>query len=229
MAFILGKSKLAVAACAAVIIAAGVPGVAFASPLGGAVGAGGIRAADLVEDVQYRPRRVAPVRAGVARGNRAGRNAAVAAAVGIGVLGIAAAAAAASQPRRGGVYYTEPSYAVDAWGRPVHGGYGRPVQYYDPRYAQPGYGYYQQEHYGAPRLSRWQKEQIKAQERARRAAVKQQVRQQQWYAQQQYQQQYYGRPQGGYRGGQSWINERGQRVWVPYSPALPQREPQIAN
>lgn len=228
MAFILGKSKLAVAACAAVIIAAGVPGVSFASPLGGAVGAGGIRAVDLVEDVQYRPRRVAPVRAGVARGNRAGRNAAVAAAVGIGVLGIAAAAAAASQPRRGGVYYTEPAYAVDAWGRPVHGGYGRPVQYYDPRYAQPGYGYYQQEHYGAPRLSRWQKEQIKAQERARRAAVKQQVRQQQWYAQQQYQQQYYGRPQRGY-GGQGWINERGQRVWVPNAQPAPQREPQIAN
>lgn len=226
MAFILGKSKLAAAACAGALIAAGAPGVSVASPLGGAASAGGIRAAELVEDVQYRPRRVAPVRS-AARGNRAARNAAVAAAVGIGVLGIAAAAAAASQPRRG-VYYTEPSYPVDAWGRPVYGGYGRPVQYYDPRYAQPGYGYYEQDYYGAPRLSRWQKEQIKAQERARREAVKQQVRQQQWYAQQHYQQPYYGRPQRGY-GGQAWINEHGQRVWVPNAQAAPRPEPQIAN
>lgn len=72
------------------------------------------------------------------RHNNAGRNAAIAGAVGLGILGAAAAASAASRPY-GGYGYYEPGYVYDD---PV---YYRPApRYYEPApryYVAPGYGY----------------------------------------------------------------------------------------
>ncbi len=150
------------------------PQAAHAAPFATA-GSGQMLAEPILVQAQARRRPV------VVRKRARNNGAAVAAAVGIGVLGLAAAAAAA-QPR--GVYYTESyGYPVDAWGRPVYGsgyGYSRPVQYYyDDGYYYGDRGYYGRPVYREPRLSRWEKEQIKAQERARREAAKQAARRQQ--------------------------------------------------
>lgn len=182
MATAFWKMKSLAVAGAALVVATLGPEQASASPLASVAGIRANVSQELTEQVQYRPRRSAPVRP--VKRNRAGRDAALAAAIGIGVLGIAAAAAA-SQPRRG-VYYSEPTYPVDSWGRPVYGGhvYARPThQYY---YQQPGYFYEQ------PRMSNWQREQLRAQERARRDAERRAVREQRareaWVFQQQQQQ-----------------------------------------
>jgi hypothetical protein len=142
-----------------------VPQAAQAAPFATA-GAGHMVGETIVVEAQARRRPP------VAR-KRGNNNAAVAAAIGIGVLGLAAAAAA-SQRRSSHSYYADSyGYPVDAWGRPVYGSsysYGRQPQYYDDG------GYYGRPVRAEPRLSRWEKEQIKAQERARREAVKQAVR-----------------------------------------------------
>lgn len=176
--------RKALAATAAMGFAAG---LGFAAPSAAAAPTatlGGVHAAtgpDLVEQVQYRPRRAVPAAAVAhrrAKRARAARNAAIATAIGVGVLGVAAAAA--SQPRRG-VYATEP-YEVDAWGRPIYGGsgyYRQPVQYYGPSRG----GYYYDDYAPPPRLSRWEREQIKARERARRESM----RREQFYQQQMWQ------------------------------------------
>jgi hypothetical protein len=163
------------------------------------------------------PRRVRPqVRRGVRPGvvqRRRGNDAAVAAAIGIGVLGIAAAAAASQQSRRGSYYVDNRQVPVDAWGNPI---YGAP-QYYQPTqggyYYQQQPGYYQQQ----PRqLSRWEKDQIKAQNRAYQQQLREQARaerrQQEWQQQQAWQQQQQWRQQQG------WQQQPG--YWAP------QRQPQ---
>jgi hypothetical protein len=170
-------------------------------------GAGDMVGESIVVEAQARRRPV--VR------NRARNNAAVAAAVGIGVLGLAAAAAA-SQPRGGSYYGDSYGYPVDAWGRPVYGssyGYGRPVQYYDDR------GYYGRPVYREPRLSRWEKEQIKAQERARREAVRQSARRQQA------EREWAWRQQNGWRQQNDWRYRDDGRVRGDWRYGFPQNGP----
>jgi hypothetical protein len=172
-----------------------------------ATGASKVTAPVELVEVQVRRRVAAPVKR-----RRNNNGAAVGAAiVGLGVLGIAAAAASQSRPRQQGYYTDEWGNPVDAYGRPLRA--SRPVQYYrqdpgyygQPSYVQPGYGrptYYQE-----PRLSRQQKDYLKAQERARRDAHKQAVRQQraeqEWALRQQQ------------RRGYAYPQERVQRRWEP--------------
>lgn len=72
------------------------------------------------------------------RYNNAGRNAAIAGAVGLGILGAAAAASAANRPYAGYGYY-EPGYVYD---EPAY--YEPAPRYYEPApryYVAPGYRY----------------------------------------------------------------------------------------
>ena len=173
--------------------------------------------------VQVQARRSRPV--AQAKRRRGNNTAAIGAAiVGIGVLGIAAAAAASQRDERRGAYYSDQwNNPVDAYGRPVYAPQ-RQVQYYQPQY-EPQYEqqyaprYYRpdprfnndrviDQGYGEPRISRREKEQLKAQERARREYVKQQAREErgrqrqiEYYGQPQYQQ-----PYGGYVRGQPGRN-----------------------
>ena len=131
--------------------------------------------------------------------------------------------------RRGAYYSDQWSNPVDAYGRPLYAPQ-RQVQYYEPQYQrqyEPQYAprYYRQDPrfyndraidqgYGEPRISRREKEQLKAQERARREYVKQQARAER---SRQPQIDYYGQPRG-----QSWGQEpdhsRGR-----YNPGQPGR------
>jgi hypothetical protein len=115
-------------AVAAAMLAYGAPTQATAAPLATA-GSGLMAGESPIVEVGYKKRRQAHHRRA-----RANTNAAIGAAIAIGVLGIAAAAAA--QPCRGQYHVDNRYYPVDAWGQPIHG--ARPVQYYEPGY------YYQQ-------------------------------------------------------------------------------------
>jgi hypothetical protein len=179
---------------ALLLAASGVSTQAVATPLVGAGASGIAPQSDIVQVASKR--RAPPKHASKAKRNR--NNAAIGAAIGLGVLGIAAAAAA-SQNRRG-VYYSDDYYGhpTDAWGRPVRvrpyqqqfyeeDRWGRPVQ---RGWRQPAYGYGYQDH------DPWAERRARDAARAQREAARQQrwAQEQQWRQQQQWQ----GRPQ--YRG-----------------------------
>ncbi len=230
------RTSVKAGACAALIGLWLGPAPVAAAPMGALSASGRVRrnrSSNLSSNGVWRRggRALAPFNRG-----RAGRDAAVAAALGIGILGIAAAAAAANQPR--GVYQTE--YPVDAWGRPIYGspyGYGQGRQYYQgpvdawgrPIAVRENPSLYQ------PRQSRWEREQIRAQQRAQREAARQAA----WEREQRRvwrEQQRYARPtpQPGYGYGGGWAQPRLLQPSSPYqdpyyNPNLRRGEPQIAN
>ncbi len=115
------KLKLTAMSLAAAMAVAGVPAGAQAMPFA-TIGSGKIVADSPIVEAGYKKRRH------VAR-HRARNNAALGAAIAIGVLGVAAAAAA-SQPRRGTYIVDNRYYPVDDWGQPIYR--ARPVQQYEP-------------------------------------------------------------------------------------------------
>jgi hypothetical protein len=192
-------------ASALLLAVSGISTQAVATPLIGAAASGIAPQSDIVQIASKR--RAPPKSASKAKRNR--NNAAIGAAIGLGVLGVAAAAAA-SQNRRG-VYYSDDyyGYPTDAWGRPVRvrpqpqyiyeeDRWGRPVQ---RGWRQPAYGY------GYQRQDPWAERRARDSARAQREALRQQrwAQEQDWRAQQNWQgrQQWrgpvYGQPNSDFR------------------------------
>jgi hypothetical protein len=148
-----GRLKPVTLASALVIAISGFSTAGVAAPFATS-GATQLAAPSLVVEAQAKRKRAQVVRN---KRNRAAANAAVGAAIGLGVLGVAAAAAASQrQPR--GVYYT------DEWGRPVRG-YRAPVQYYQ----DDGWGYEPAPVVRRqPRLSDWERRELLEQQRQQR-------------------------------------------------------------
>ncbi|MCX7325772.1 MAG: hypothetical protein NTZ14_15360 [Hyphomicrobiales bacterium] len=179
MSMMSGQKKAIVLSSALLMAVSGICTQVSAAPFATA-GSSQLAAESMIEQVQVRPagkRRPVPV----ARARKRNNNAAAAAIVGIGILGIAAAAAASQGRPRAGQYYTDQwGNPVDAYGRPIY--VERPVQYYQqPGYyqQQPGYYYEQPGYDRRPQVSEWERQEIRARERAQREAAQQQWRQQQ--------------------------------------------------